>query len=165
MAMTTCKECGKDISDTATSCPHCGYAKPKPRQVSGCMTTFIISGALLFAVSMCNTATAPKQQPKTPEQLTQEARKEEAFQKVVGAMAIIKKANRNPDSVVWENVLANDDASVICIEYRGQNGFGGMNKESIAFIKNKPTKDSKDWNKHCAGRPLNDMIHARHALK
>lgn len=25
MALTQCKECKKDVSDTATSCPHCGY--------------------------------------------------------------------------------------------------------------------------------------------
>jgi DNA-directed RNA polymerase subunit RPC12/RpoP len=24
MAMTTCKECGKEVSDTAKTCPHCG---------------------------------------------------------------------------------------------------------------------------------------------
>lgn len=24
MAMTKCKECGKDISDRASTCPHCG---------------------------------------------------------------------------------------------------------------------------------------------
>jgi len=25
MALTTCSECGKSISDTATACPNCGY--------------------------------------------------------------------------------------------------------------------------------------------
>ena len=25
MALIYCKECGKEISDTAASCPHCGY--------------------------------------------------------------------------------------------------------------------------------------------
>ena len=25
MALIYCKECGKEISDTVTSCPHCGY--------------------------------------------------------------------------------------------------------------------------------------------
>ena len=26
MALTTCKECGKTVSDSAASCPHCGFA-------------------------------------------------------------------------------------------------------------------------------------------
>lgn len=29
MAMIKCPECGKDISDTATSCPNCGYVITK----------------------------------------------------------------------------------------------------------------------------------------
>ncbi|MBN8714581.1 MAG: zinc ribbon domain-containing protein [Xanthomonadales bacterium] len=28
MAMTTCKECSKEISDTAKACPHCGAKVP-----------------------------------------------------------------------------------------------------------------------------------------
>jgi hypothetical protein len=28
MALTKCKECGKDVSDRAISCPHCGAALP-----------------------------------------------------------------------------------------------------------------------------------------
>ena len=29
MALINCKECGKDVSTEATSCPHCGYKQPK----------------------------------------------------------------------------------------------------------------------------------------
>ena len=29
MALIKCKECGKEISSKATSCPHCGYKNPK----------------------------------------------------------------------------------------------------------------------------------------
>ena len=28
MALITCKECGKEISDSAKSCTHCGYVLP-----------------------------------------------------------------------------------------------------------------------------------------
>lgn len=30
MALTTCNECGKDLSDTAKACPHCGAKVPRP---------------------------------------------------------------------------------------------------------------------------------------
>lgn len=38
MAMTTCQECGKDVSDQARACPHCGTpgpadASPSPRKL------------------------------------------------------------------------------------------------------------------------------------
>jgi len=28
MGMTTCRECGKDVSDAADTCPHCGVTSP-----------------------------------------------------------------------------------------------------------------------------------------
>lgn len=31
MAMTTCKECKKEVSDSAKTCPHCGAKKPGER--------------------------------------------------------------------------------------------------------------------------------------
>ena len=30
MAMIKCNECGKEISDTAKACPHCGAKVPRP---------------------------------------------------------------------------------------------------------------------------------------
>ena len=46
MALTTCKECGKEISDRATICPQCGV--PLRFEV-GCGTIFLV---LLFTVTM-----------------------------------------------------------------------------------------------------------------
>lgn len=37
MALTKCKECGKEISTEAGSCPHCGA---KPAKTSGCALVF-----------------------------------------------------------------------------------------------------------------------------
>ena len=34
MVMITCSECGKEISDIAESCPHCGYKNEKTQTVS-----------------------------------------------------------------------------------------------------------------------------------
>ena len=69
--------------------------------------------------------------------------------RTVAFMTTIKRSLRNPDSVVWENVWANDDGSVVCVEYRAQNGFGGMNRESIATIHGRITEDGNMWNKNC----------------
>ena len=46
MAMTTCKECEKEISDRAKICPQCGV--PLKFEV-GCGTIFLV---LLFAVAL-----------------------------------------------------------------------------------------------------------------
>lgn len=101
---------------------------------------------------------------KTPEQIAADARKEAAFQRVVAALQLIKKASRNPASLTWETIMANDDASVICIEYRGQNGFGGMSKELVVIAKGNASQKASAWNRHCAGKPLQDFIYARQAL-
>lgn len=50
MAMTKCRECSKDISTTATACPHCG-AKPKPK-TSGCAWLAAIFIAVPVVLSM-----------------------------------------------------------------------------------------------------------------
>lgn len=36
MAMTNCSECGKEISDKATTCPHCGAPQSAPSQPALC---------------------------------------------------------------------------------------------------------------------------------
>ena len=37
MTMTTCRECGKPVSDTAIACPHCGHRPPPDRGWIGWM--------------------------------------------------------------------------------------------------------------------------------
>jgi hypothetical protein len=79
--------------------------------------------------------------------------------------ASIKRSLREPESVQWETILANDDASVMCFLYRARNGFGGMTRENISVADGKASKAPAHWNKHCAGKDFNDMIHVRQALK
>lgn len=125
----------------------------------------IVVGLLVFATGERGSKAPAEVTPaKTPEQIAADNRKEAAFQRVVAALQIIKKANRNPASVTWETIMANDDASVICIEYRGQNGFGGMNKEFVVIAKGSASQKPSAWNRHCAGKPLQDFIYARQAL-
>lgn len=51
MAMTACKECGKDISDTAEACPHCGAKVPRQAKTKwwlwvpiGAISAFMLVG-------------------------------------------------------------------------------------------------------------------------
>jgi predicted amidophosphoribosyltransferase len=51
MAMTTCRECAKEISDTAKSCPHCGAKVPRTKWwlwiPLGLVVAFLAYGAIL----------------------------------------------------------------------------------------------------------------------
>ncbi len=72
--------------------------------------------------------------------------------------ADIKKMMRNPDSVIFEKALANDDGSVVCLRYMAQNGFGGMNQGQASLVKDKIRIDnSVYWNKYCADQVMYDM--------
>lgn len=53
MALVKCKECGKEVSETANTCPHCGAKNPgiTPAKVGkGCLGVFVF--ALVFATAM-----------------------------------------------------------------------------------------------------------------
>lgn len=70
------------------------------------------------------------------------------------AKEAIKEAARNPDSVTFSTVAVNEDATLVCVVYRAQNGFGGMNQESVAFKNGSPKQSASFWNKNCAHAEL-----------
>ncbi len=60
MALISCEECGKEMSDMAVSCPHCGFARMAviqqgqraeqgQRQAQGCIFLIIV-GILAFFI-------------------------------------------------------------------------------------------------------------------
>jgi hypothetical protein len=123
MAMTKCHECKKDISTTATACPHCG-AKPKPK-TSGCAWLALIFIAIpvvfgifmsegrkqeIAAQSAANQARAAEQAKAeaarlaamTPEQRAEEQKKADA-----ALMAQMREAARR-DGLLW-NYTSSDD--------------------------------------------------------
>jgi hypothetical protein len=165
MTLTKCKECGKEISNKADACPHCGH---KPTQYSGCFLVVIASLAVFGTVGIMSSKTPPAPPPPEPiptrEQIAQDKKKEATRLMVLMYMQALKKDLRDPDSLVWETVRANDNASVICIEYRAKNGFGGMNRDFIAVVNNNVKRDAAAWNKHCTV-PLTDHANLRHIVK
>lgn len=52
MAMIKCKECGKDISNQAASCPHCGAPVKKPARTYGCGTAIILAAVVAIPLVM-----------------------------------------------------------------------------------------------------------------
>ena len=68
------------------------------------------------------------------------------------ARDLIKASLRNPDSLKVTKGIVTDDG-VVCLEYRAQNGFGGMNAE-FAVMDAKLVMHQTDaaWNKLCAGK-------------
>lgn len=154
MSLVKCHECAKEVSSEAKACPHCGAKVKKPVGLTG----KLIVG--FFAVSiiggMIAQETAPK---KSAEQIA--AENEQASRAMFVRMAIksLKKAARDPESVIVDVARSNKDGSVICLEYRARNGFGGMNREHLAVADGKALGTPKHWNTHCT-KELFDMTWA-----
>lgn len=163
MSMKPCHECGNQISTQARACPHCG-AKPKKTTSIMSMVVAVLIGFAVLQCSLTNNNT-PAKPAKTPDQVAREAADETRFKMTLALARQIKRGMRNPDSFVVESARANDDSTVFCMEYRGQNGFGGMNKEFVVVTAASTSQDAKQWNKHCTGAGMHDMLHIRQAMK
>lgn len=160
MAIIKCHECGNGVSSDAKACPHCGV-KPKAKTS---MLTWIIGGVFAFAIgSAIINQNSPSDAPTAPAKPV-DPNADLRFNKTLLVVKSIKAALRNPDSAQWNIILANDDASVVCVEYRAQNGFGGMNIEQATFAKGKIQTSVSAWNKNCAEKPLNNMKSIKQAL-
>ncbi len=51
MALINCPECGKEVSDSATTCPHCGYGLKKEKTKQ---KTILVSGGLSSKITATN---------------------------------------------------------------------------------------------------------------
>lgn len=166
MAMGKCRECGKEVSSEAKACPHCGAAKPI-KQTS--RTTIVIGGLFALIVFSMVSQSVKKSDPAPEKPLTAEEQEEKRldtlrFNTAVGAITAIKKSLKDPSSVEWANILVNDNAEVVCVEYRAKNSFGATVLEASAFVKGVHSKSGDVWNKHCANKSLYDLKRAKYAL-
>ncbi|MBH2009150.1 MAG: zinc ribbon domain-containing protein [Xanthomonadaceae bacterium] len=62
MAMTTCKECGKQVSTGAKTCPHCGTSAPAKKKGKGGIGKWLL---IVFAIGLV-AAILPKKDKATP---------------------------------------------------------------------------------------------------
>lgn len=182
MAIGKCRECGKEASSEAKACPHCGASSPVSTGNSLLKFAIVFVGVVVVvnlalesekpaASTNRPSAAAPETDEQRDARLQREAdlraekaRKEYAFQKTVAAANALKRSLRDPASLVWESIRTNEEATVICLEYRARNGFGGMNKEFVVIADGNTSQKAAAWNKHCT-RQLQDMKYVQYALK
>jgi len=55
MAMIKCKECGKEVSSKAESCPNCGVVIKEKPTFYGCVT-LIVGGILIIIIAIIVTS-------------------------------------------------------------------------------------------------------------
>lgn len=107
MAMIVCPECGKEISDAADSCPHCGFPLRKPENKKPIPTKLII--ALLAAVIIvCGIAVAVIMTVR----LTDDEQR--SVNKVISAINDIGNVTTKSESKIADAEAAYDELSNKC---------------------------------------------------
>lgn len=130
----------------------------------GCLSVLFAIFLGVVAFSIARESSSPHV-PPTPEQRAEQARQAAAAGQVAAVLQAIKVAARDPQSVEFSSISGTRDASVVCVEYRARNGFGGLNKEIVVSVKGKLSQRPADWNRHCANKPLDDYFYARRMIQ
>src|SRR4051812_9131905 len=145
MALVKCSECGNEISTKAKTCPKCG-AKVKRMGILGGIFWAMLA-FLIYSGITGNAITSSSPPPKTPVQEAADKENSVRYVAVRTAMAAIQANLRNPSSVQWDSAYVNKDASTVCVQYRAQNGFGGMGRELFVVVAGNVSQSPAVWNK------------------
>jgi hypothetical protein len=173
--MVQCRECKKEVSDQAKTCPSCGIANPAPSSRFWTLLKIGIGLYIVVSISQCaadaekrtTAAEAERQRveaAKSPEQKGKEAadklKREAEFQSVVVRLKSLKASLNDPASFDLVEALLMPDGT-LCVTYRGTNAFNAVLTKTSAL-----STDLKvvDWNRYCAGKTGTDMLYARRAL-
>jgi hypothetical protein len=185
MALVKCGECGKEISRSATACPSCGAKQRRSYSLTkfaviaiGVWITWIVissnqknderqeaaakvEATRLAAMKPEERAAEQKWAAEAKAFREQEYRNSERRkQNAVAVLDTVRSNLRNPQSVQWVSVASNDDSSLVCVKYRAQNGFGGMDVGYAVAVSGLVRMSDGAYNSNCAGKSLNDMADA-----
>jgi hypothetical protein len=159
MPLITCNECGNQVSGTAKACPQCGA---KGKALTGPRTTGALGKIFLVLLGVgvlgagITSLTNPPIQP-TPQQRAETSAAEQRNMNIVLYARSLKAAARNPQSVEFDRVIANGDGTLVCFDYRAQNGFGGMTKERTAFAPNGGSQERRVVRTICSDKAMQDI--------
>lgn len=167
--MPTCAGCGLGVQNKVSACPHCG-ATPKSSIGTAAIAVAVLGGALVLANLAPLLAPDAKPEAARGAPATVAAKpapdpaSEGRVRQALVVATLIKTGLRDPESVSWQHIRANDDATVVCLEYRARNGFGGLSLERATYAKGRLSNESSAWNKYCAAKKLFDLDHLRESL-
>lgn len=131
MSMTLCRDCGKQISRSAKSCPQCGAPPPKQTSAATWAVLIFIVGFTAFVISNKDET----QRRPTPEKTAAELRAErieKAFSPWDGSHRGVEreiKARMNdPSSYEHVETRYTDKGDFLLVRttFRGKNAFGGL---------------------------------------
>ncbi|NJO35715.1 MAG: zinc ribbon domain-containing protein [Rhodospirillales bacterium] len=168
MALIKCKECGKEISRSAKTCPNCGYKPRRTSFLTWLVTIFIAVPIVIAVFAGSSTTMTPTTKPaENAEDRAARVKADAAVQRASVGAKLLKKAMRNPESFKLESALVIESTGAACYEYRAQNGSGGMNTgqavlsgDAKLFKTDEMDGFARLWNEECAGKVGTDATTA-----
>lgn len=123
MALINCPECNHEISDSAKSCPHCGFRIKK----SNNKKVPIIIGVCLITIIVCVAVVLLNRSGLTPEQKA-----------VSDVSTMIKNDLFNSDTFIlydaYVSEVWNEGFLSVFLHYGAESGIGGKFQECYAFF-------------------------------
>jgi hypothetical protein len=165
MSLITCPDCRAEVSRSAKACPQCGASakaiikgQPKTSKRIGKAGKIGIGVATAAFVALGAASIIPRSaRAPSAADAKEDMQYKQRSEAAVADGVSLKQSLRDPDSLVFEKILASDDGNVVCVTYRARNGFGGMNRDHAVFNGGPGTTSAAPWRKHCAHVMLNDV--------
>lgn len=155
MSLSKCDQCGLQVSTEAKACPSCGA--PPPKGISPWRVLLI--GTFCLGVYSCSSGIPDAHKgsdvlPPTAEQIETDKRADASdaarFGLAIDTAKAVRSVMRDPDSLRFDTMLVNRDATISCARYRAKNGFGGMNQEGAVVVNSSLQKATKaNWSRYC----------------
>ena len=146
MALTNCKECGKEISDTVKKCPHCGYVNKELKEekiekgkrfihkYNKIIVTIII--ALVICIGGYIGYNKKIEQDRIKKQIIANTLTDDE-KMIARVVNKLQTSLKNPESLqVFEIIYskADDSSATVIIDSSGQNGFGGVTRRRNMYL-------------------------------
>jgi hypothetical protein len=178
MALIKCKDCGKEVSSKAKVCPNCGRAVPKRTS----LITWLFAGLICFvalsaifggrgsqSIAPAATTAASAAAPAGAAPEKKPDPDIDAALRVGNLVLNLRAAARNPDSFRLTKAYRMKNGAA-CIEYRAQNGFGGLNVgKALAIGTQFKTNETEGfagaWNHYCVGTGIDIKPGVRRAFE
>jgi len=146
MALISCPECKKKISENVTACPHCGYQftaekiqelkKAGSKLDKGCLISLGVIAvfvALIFVpMYMLNSDKSETETDPRTQQI--EKQFDPRDRSHIGLTKLIKASMNDPSSYEHEKTQYSDQGDFLLVKttFRGKNKFGGVVKNWVS---------------------------------
>ena len=170
MAIINCGECGASVSTEAKSCPACGASRkvfrrsPDAKKRMSWPKKIGIAFGAMFGLGLIGQVVTGGPGPSQAAQgESEKARQADAQRGSIAMLSAkaLKESLRNPDSLAFVYIHTNDDGSVVCMKYRAQNGFGGLNLGYVVYRDGQPSERPASWRANCAHKAMHDLTQVK----